>query len=78
MIKSDCSVRIKNVSKLTNENKMDVCKELENNITEAISVCIVKGGALADVSHHLKKALENVRILDSHYAAKLMKTTIKE
>lgn len=43
----------------------------------AISVCIVKGGALADVAEHLKEALENVRILDSHYAAKLIKQIYK-
>ena len=78
MIKSDRSVRVKKYLKLTNENKINLCRQIEMGITEAISVCIVKGGALADVAEHLKEALENVRILDSHYAAKLIKQTIKE
>lgn len=78
MIKSDRSVRVKNYLKLTNENKINLCRQIEMCITEAISVCIVKGGALADVAEHLKESLENVRILDSHYTARLIKQTIKE
>lgn len=65
MIKSDRSVRVKKYLKLTNENKINLCRQIEMGITESISVCIVKGGALADVAWHLKEALENVRILDS-------------
>lgn len=78
MLKSDSSVRVKSIARLTNETKINLCRQIESSINEAISICIVKGCALDDVSGHFKVALQSVRLLDSHYAARLIKKTIKE